>query len=118
MYEQLCIDGYGVLDDSLGYNTAPVAGSRKGVGASAETRAKMSFIHKGKKRSAEWRANMSKAAKTKRPSIHTKLSYAKAREIRAVFAGGGKTYEQLGLEHNVSRELIGKVVRNERWIDE
>ena len=56
--EQFWIDELNATDPQRGYNICPVAGNRRGVKASDETRAKLSAAHLGKTYSEYQRASM------------------------------------------------------------
>lgn len=60
--EQHWIDYYRSADPRFGYNTCPIAGSRRGTTASDETKKKLALVWKGRKHTEETKEKMRAAA--------------------------------------------------------
>lgn len=116
MYEQLCIDGYEVLDETKGYNLVPTAGSQLGAKRSPEAcariraaRATQACPRTGTRHSLESRQKM-RATK----AATSKLDLGKADEIR-VRRAAGERYASLARAYGVSREAVRDIVVGKLW---
>lgn len=50
-------------------------------------------------------------------SFNRKLDWNQVREIRQRYAQGNISMALLGIEYNISQGQIGRIIRNERWIE-
>lgn len=131
-YEQICIDGYGVLNPDLGYNILPFARSARGMKVSAETREKMRANSTGRTLSEEGKAKCRAANLGRFVSAETRakirakralqvmpksVSREVAELIAARYSAGKISQEEAGRPFGVHQTTVSKIARGEYYKD-